>query len=207
MSKSLGGFYMNEEVNSRKMQAVMTKNKIFETASDLIEEKGYNNVTIKEICEKAGVAKGTFYHYFSAKEDIIIETYKKIDKYYEDIIEKGFEFDDTFQKILEVISHKTTYVQKCNIDKVKEVYKSQIDVGNNFFVSKERTSYKILYDIIKHAQENNEIVTNKTAEEITTFILLSVRGIIYDWCVNNGTYDLESYVNEYTKKIIQIFKK
>ncbi len=198
---------MNAEANSRKIQATLTKNKIFETASDLMEEKGYNNVTIREICEKAGVAKGTFYHYFSAKEDIIIETYKRIDKYYEDIIEKGFKFNDTFQKILEVISHKAVYVQKCNIDKVKEVYKAQMEVGNNFFVSKERASYKILYDIIRQAQENNEIITNKTADEITTFILISVRGIIYDWCVNNGTYDLVSYVNEYMKETIQIFKK
>lgn len=198
---------MDKKVTSRKLQAAKTKNKIFETASDLIEKKGYNQVTIREICKKAGVAKGTFYHYFSAKEDIIIETYKRIDQYYDEIIEKGFSCDNTIQKIIEIVSHQAIYVQKCKIDKVKEVYKAQMEVENDFFSSKERSSYKILAEIIKTAQANNEFIKTKTAAEITTFIWIIVRGIIYDWCVNNGSYDLEAYLKKYIKEILQTFKK
>ncbi|ADO78167.1 TetR/AcrR family transcriptional regulator [Halanaerobium praevalens] len=198
---------MTKKVNSRKKQAEFTKNKIFETATDLIEKKGYNQVTIREICKKAGVAKGTFYHYFSAKEDLIIETYKRIDQYYDEIIEKGFSCDNTIQQIIEIVAHKAVYVQKCKIDKVKEVYKAQMEVGNNFFTSKDRSSYKILYNIIQKAQANNEFIKTKTAAEITTFIWIIVRGIIYDWCVNNGSYDLETFLKKYIKDILQTFLK
>lgn len=198
---------MNDEVNSRKLQAAKTKNRIFETANELIEKKGYNQVTIREICKQAEVAKGTFYHYFSAKEDIILEIYKKVDKYYDELIKKGFSSDDQVQKIIEVVTYKAIYVQKCKIDKVKEVYKAQMEVGNNFFISKQRSSYKILYNIIEKAQANNEFKTNQTAAELTKIIGLSVRGVIYDWCINNGSYDLETYLKKYIKNIIEIFKK
>lgn len=198
---------MNDEVNSRKLQAAKTKNRIFETANELIEKKGYNQVTIREICKQAEVAKGTFYHYFSAKEDIILEIYKKVDKYYDELIKKGFSSDDPVQKIIEVVTYKAIYVQKCKIDKVKEVYKAQMEVGNNFFISKQRSSYKILYNIIEKAQANNEFKTNQTAAELTKIIGLSVRGVIYDWCINNGSYDLETYLKKYIKTIIEIFKK
>ena len=59
----------------RKEKAILTKNKVFETAIKLIKEKGYDNVTVSQICEKAGVAKGTFYVHYKSKEDIVKESY------------------------------------------------------------------------------------------------------------------------------------
>ena len=60
---------------SRKDRAADTKNKIFETAVTLIKSKGYNNVTVSEICQTAGLAKGSFYVHYNSKEDIVRESY------------------------------------------------------------------------------------------------------------------------------------
>lgn len=40
-------------------------------ARDLFFQKGYQNVSVKDIIDKVGVAKGTFYHYFDSKEDLL----------------------------------------------------------------------------------------------------------------------------------------
>ena len=64
-----------EQKLGRKKQAEQTKKKIFETAVSLIKEKGYNNITISEICKTAGVAKGSFYVHYKSKEDIVRESY------------------------------------------------------------------------------------------------------------------------------------
>jgi AcrR family transcriptional regulator len=53
-----------------------TKEQLFDTAVTLIKEKGFDNVTVEDICNKAGVAKGTFYIYYESKSDIIRESYK-----------------------------------------------------------------------------------------------------------------------------------
>lgn len=64
-----------EQKRTRKDRAVDTKNKIFETAVTLIKSKGYDNVTISEICQTAGLAKGSFYVHYNSKEDIVRESY------------------------------------------------------------------------------------------------------------------------------------
>ena len=47
-----------------------TKLKLMQTATELIWESNYDNVGIAEICKKAGVTKGAFYHHFTSKADL-----------------------------------------------------------------------------------------------------------------------------------------
>jgi len=57
------------------------KNKLTEAALQLMVGQGYSATTVDEICEEAGVSKGSFYHFFSTKEDLGVEAlgayYKK----------------------------------------------------------------------------------------------------------------------------------
>lgn len=38
---------------------------------DLVEEKGFNKVSVKDIAEKSGITRGTFYLYFEDKYDLL----------------------------------------------------------------------------------------------------------------------------------------
>jgi AcrR family transcriptional regulator len=42
-----------------------------DTAQQLFFEKGYEKTSVNDIIEKIGVAKGTFYHYFKTKSDLL----------------------------------------------------------------------------------------------------------------------------------------
>ncbi|MEG1741695.1 MAG: TetR/AcrR family transcriptional regulator, partial [Acetivibrio sp.] len=46
------------------------KDALFNTAFELFTTKGINKTTISDIVQKAGVAKGTFYLYFTDKYDV-----------------------------------------------------------------------------------------------------------------------------------------
>lgn len=48
-----------------------TKRLLIEAAWDLFARNGYDGTPVQAIIDKAGVSKGTFYHYFSSKEDIL----------------------------------------------------------------------------------------------------------------------------------------
>ena len=52
---------------SRKRQGELTKEKIFKNAVRLIKQKGYNDVTVSEICKESGVSKGGFYVHYKSK--------------------------------------------------------------------------------------------------------------------------------------------
>ena len=53
-----------------KLENPPAKNKILEKAQGLVISKGYSATTVDEICQKAGVTKGSFFHYFKSKEDL-----------------------------------------------------------------------------------------------------------------------------------------
>ena len=46
----------------------------------LLEKKEYSFITIKEICEKAGVNRSTFYLHYETMDDLLSETIKYVGK-------------------------------------------------------------------------------------------------------------------------------
>ena len=49
-----------------------TKAKILEKAADLFAEKGYTAVTMKDVCEAAGLSRGGLYRYFGSTAEMMI---------------------------------------------------------------------------------------------------------------------------------------
>lgn len=47
------------------------KNEILDAASRLFNEKGFDNTSTNDILEAVGIARGTLYHHFKSKEDIM----------------------------------------------------------------------------------------------------------------------------------------
>ncbi len=54
------------------------RNRLLDAAYSLFTEKGVSSTTIAEICAEASIAKGTFYLYFTDKEDILRTLTKRI---------------------------------------------------------------------------------------------------------------------------------
>ena len=54
-----------------KNNAKKTQERIRECALSLFKEKGYDNVTVVQICEAAGITKRTFYYHFDSKEQLL----------------------------------------------------------------------------------------------------------------------------------------
>ncbi|MDG1622897.1 TetR/AcrR family transcriptional regulator, partial [Bacillus mobilis] len=52
-----------KNLTKRKQQALLTQNNIFLVFLNLTKEKKFENITIEDICKKANVSVGTFYHY------------------------------------------------------------------------------------------------------------------------------------------------
>ena len=50
-----------------------TKERLLDTAIQLIWRSNYSNVGVNDICEQAGVTKGSFYYYFQTKADLFYE--------------------------------------------------------------------------------------------------------------------------------------
>jgi len=52
-----------------------TRQRILDTAADLIWARSYGTVSMDDICERAKVNKGSLYHYFASKSDLAIAVF------------------------------------------------------------------------------------------------------------------------------------
>lgn len=60
-----------------------TRQKLIDTATDLIWTASYTSVSVDDICKASDVKKGSFYHYFPSKQDLAIAV---MEEYYEQFI-------------------------------------------------------------------------------------------------------------------------
>ncbi len=56
----------------RVLPAEVRTDHLMSAAAELFIEKGLDATTVDDIVAKAGVAKGTFYHYFATKADVLL---------------------------------------------------------------------------------------------------------------------------------------
>lgn len=82
------------------------RKRLLDAAYDLFIKDGVSNTTISQICEKAGIAKGTFYLYFTDKEDILRALTKKLSLNLLDIAySKVKDSSDTFVEKLVIMAN------------------------------------------------------------------------------------------------------
>jgi len=71
-----------------------TRQRIIDAAQQLIYARSYQEVGVQEICEHAGVKKGSFYHFFPSKRDLALAVLDQSrDVMYDMIINKAFVAD------------------------------------------------------------------------------------------------------------------
>ena len=59
------------ELTKQQLKSKETKERIFRAARHILQKKGYEELSIKNICEEAGVSNGSFYHHFKTKDDLL----------------------------------------------------------------------------------------------------------------------------------------
>lgn len=75
-----------------------TRQKLIDTARNLIWTSSYGAVSVDDICRAANVKKGSFYHYFPSKQDLALAT---MEEYYhykvENILKPVFAANKSFR--------------------------------------------------------------------------------------------------------------
>ncbi len=56
-----------------------TRQRLLDSARDLLHSRSYGHVGVKEICDMAGVQKGSFYHFFPSKQELVLAV---LDEFY-----------------------------------------------------------------------------------------------------------------------------
>lgn len=88
MAKPHKSIKERERAQSRQVRQTGRKEEIIRAAANLFSKKSYHDVTMDDIAEKVGVAKGTIYLYFDSKEKLYLEIMEETYEEIESILEK-----------------------------------------------------------------------------------------------------------------------
>ena len=88
MAKTHKTIKEHERVPDRLVRKTGRKEEIIESAARLFSKKSYHDVTMDDIAENVGVAKGTIYLYFDSKEKLYLEILEDTYEEIESILEK-----------------------------------------------------------------------------------------------------------------------
>lgn len=173
------------------------KEKILNQAIKMFKEKGFSKVSIDEICDECGVTKGSFYHHYKSKNDLLIN-------YYNTLIKK-----DTYAIMNEIITIDSAYEQ---LWKAIELYFIEriLEIGPNLFKNviitdilegnevihlyidsngRLKEYLDLLIKLIVKGQHNGEIRNSFDSEELLSSYFAGVLGIFVKWSSLGGTFD------------------
>ncbi|WP_320151285.1 TetR/AcrR family transcriptional regulator [uncultured Tolumonas sp.] len=191
----------DKPVSSRKQQALETKTRIYQTALSLMEKKNYQSITIEEISKSAGVSVGAFYHYFKSKNDIFFEIYQEADRYFEEYVAMQLKAPPGQPRIIEYFSHYAEYCQRAGFDTVKSLY----NPDNKLFIRYDRFMLQLLKQVINEAQTEQLLTVELSAQQITEYLLIAARGVVCDWCLHDGRYNINDKMQQYITRLLPIF--
>ena len=87
-----------------------TRHKLMQTATDLIWDSNYDNVGIADICQKAGVTKGAFYHHFTSKADLFVSAcaneWEHVRKDMDEVLSPRYPAAQQLENIIGLLLHK-----------------------------------------------------------------------------------------------------
>lgn len=182
--------YIMKNLTERQKQAIQTKLKITEIATDLFKKKGFDSVKIQDICEAANISVGAFYHHFKSKSEIINTGHKQVDLLIHEKLQSR-EFTTSLSRISGLLEEASDILTALGWPFVGEVYKTLISSPSKYTLSEERFVYQEFKMDIADAIAKGELSPNVSADYLANIMMRTFRGVIFDWCLHEGKYLLK----------------
>lgn len=189
-----------ETKTKRQLQAEQTKDKLFFAAEQLLAERDFDDITIRDIVARADVSIGTFYHYYSTKMDVFYETYRLADHYFTKTVAPLMVQDTTYENILLFFNCYVTY----NADLTdRKMLRLLYNPSNTYFNRDPHQGMQgVLLNLVERGLEQNELISSDPAEDIVRYLMICARGLIYNWCTTSYAYDLHSEMNRFMRRLL-----
>ena len=179
------------------------KNEIYETAMKLFQERGYEDVTVMDICEACGITKKAFYYHYSSKEELISR--------YFDVVCRTFDWEALKEEekksdanYLELLWKQESYIVDATIRLGVSMGHAivQYDVNHHLNIHSPYTDgpYRNISDqneyvsMVARGQQAGQIRADQSAEELLFVLFSAVIGLTSHWRSTDGAYDLKAEV-------------
>ncbi len=167
------------------MSQTNTKDRLVETAIEMVWKNSYSSVSVDDICKAADIRKGSFYHYFKSKADLAIaameQHYQNSKKDFDNAfsptnspIERFKQLADLAYEIQRIAAEKYGHVCGCPFASLGSEMASQDNLirkqADKIFRRYLRYYESTIRDLISEGLLPDDTDITARAEEVTSYI-------------------------------------
>lgn len=194
-----------KKLTSRQKQAIATKLRITQIATELFKLNGFDSVKIQDICQAAEISTGAFYHHFKSKSEIINTAYEQVDILVMDKLETK-SFCSNLDKLLFLLGEGANMMDELGWVFVSEIYKNLLSIDRKYSTKPDRYMALEVKSIVEDSIKSGELDNSISSLDLTMIIMRISRGTIFDWCLHEGSYNLKSTMEFELKLVLSNFK-
>ena len=193
----------------QKVRSERTQKALYDAASTLMHDYGYDYLTVQNICKLAGVTTGAFYHHFHSKDDILCLF---LNKGYEAFIENRNVClpEDPLARLTELCVLYAAHNESNGVEFVSNYYSTKNKSLNTIGLGPEdmyvSSNYRARYDSLMAAREAGQIPADTDCVSLNEDICSLTKGIIFDWCLSNGGFDLTSRIRRMMDRFMSTYR-
>lgn len=192
----------NEKLTKRQLQAMETKNKIYDAAVREFNEKGFNNVSIEDITKAAKVAKGSFYTHFQSKEDLVLYSYTRADVSYQKAYEES-EGRDFLNRMLDFLQGYYAGFETSGKELTKALITSYYAFPGNNYYNKSRVLLQCFAKIVEQGKSEGKLDPDVPTDTYVSMFLSTLVGLEVIWCYDEGEMDMNALLRESMQTMAQ----
>lgn len=175
------------ENETRKMNN--TRRKIYLAVQELLNDQR-GNISVQDICRKANIGVGTFYHYYSSKDEALLDISNPIDLYFETEVAPLLEGQTPSEQLHIFFTHQAQFMMDYVLTN-GQMNIMRATLGNlQHFFSQDRLTYSMLLEIVSQESLFRTWKQYYTAQKITWHLLYLTRGIVHNWLGCGCSYNL-----------------
>lgn len=181
-----------------------TKKKIIRVGFHLMKEKGYDNVTINEICQAVNISKHTFYYYFNSKEDILKDFMQIPAELKQEFMASIISMDSPLEQYLAVLTPKIQYIENCGVEIVKKFLLANLTTGfhDDPHPDKKHPLLDLETSLLKKAQSRGEIRNMAEPDKLVQICFVTMVGMAQVWATTDAHFPLKENYLEMVKIIL-----
>ena len=191
------------ELSKQQKKSQETKERIFRAAKDILQKHGYEQLSIKNICEEAGVSNGSFYHHFKTKDDLLsyyIEDQPVINP---DLLDLPANAEEARVAIIHVYLNYVDYCKELGVSFISGYYTPKNQALNPAIRTERSYPIVTVQHYVEKAVGAGVIHLNLGIEEFTTDIRMIVIGNVFEWCLREGNTCFEENMRRSLEKYLE----